>query len=134
MLPRARRPHDQLLRSIQQDAGIAPGGQERSDSGIAPGGQERSDSGIKSHWIAGLGGLLIGHILWLVAIKLAIAAPAINFWVLVVAAVIAVVAAISFFVGWRLYKREVYGWAIFLLALPVSPVLFTIAVLGVTYL
>ena len=92
------------------------------------------DQPLRTEWVAGLGGLLVGHIGWLVAISLAIATPRVNFWVLIVAAVIGALGAIAFFLGWRLYQRKSYGWATFLLALPISPVLFTLIVLGVTYL
>lgn len=36
--------------------------------------------------------------------------------------------------GWRSYQRKSEVWAAFLLALPVSPVLLSLIVLGITYL
>jgi hypothetical protein len=36
--------------------------------------------------------------------------------------------------GWRSYRRKSEIWAAFLWALPVSPVLLSLTVLGVTYL
>jgi hypothetical protein len=45
-----------------------------------------------------------------------------------------VVGGVSAWLGWRAYQRKSEVWAAFLFALPVSPVLFSLAVLGVTYL
>ena len=101
MLPRSRRPHDQLLRAI---------------------------------WVAGIGGLVVGHILWLAAISIAVATSSVNAWVLVVAAVSFVVGVVAGVLGWRHYRRKSEIWAAFLWALPVSPVLLSLCVLGVTYL
>lgn len=89
---------------------------------------------MKSEWVAGLGGLVIGHILWLLGISLAIATADINFWVLVVSAAIVVLSVVAAMLGWRRYKVKSHAWAAFLLCLPISPILFTIAVLGATYL
>jgi hypothetical protein len=54
--------------------------------------------------------------------------------VLVVVAASFVGGAIAAALGWRSYQRKSEVWAAFLLALPVAPVLFSLAVLGVTYL
>jgi cytochrome bd-type quinol oxidase subunit 2 len=101
VLPRARRPHDQLLRAI---------------------------------WVAGIGGLIIGHMLWLAGISAAIATRTVSDWVLVVAAVSFVVGVVAALMGWRAYQRKSEVWAAFLCALPISPVLLSLVVLGVTYL
>jgi uncharacterized membrane protein YoaK (UPF0700 family) len=101
MLPRAARPHDQLLRAI---------------------------------WVAGIGGLVVGHILWLAGISLAGATRTVSSWVLVVAAVSFVLGVAGGLLGWRSYRRKLEVWAAFLWALPVSPVLLSLIVLGVTYL
>ena len=101
MLPRTRRPHDQLLRAI---------------------------------WVAGIGGLIIGHMLWLAGISAAIATRTVSDWVLVVAAVSFVVGAVAALMGWLAYQRKSEVWAAFLCALPISPVLLSLVVLGVTYL
>jgi hypothetical protein len=85
-------------------------------------------------WVAGIGGLVIGHILWLAGISVAIATRSVNSWVLVVAAASFVAGGIAAYFGWRSYQRESEIWAAFLLALPVSPVLLSLTVLGVTYL
>ena len=89
---------------------------------------------MRSTVVAGIGGLVIGHILWLIAISLAIATKRVNFWVLVIAAIIAVVSAVAFLVSWQLHRRKSYVWSTFLWCLPISPILLTLAVLGVTYL
>ena len=84
--------------------------------------------------VAGIGGLVIGHILWLIAISSAISTTAVSHWVLVVSAVIAVLSAAAILVGWRALSSTIAVWAAFLLCLPISPVLLTLTVLGVTYL
>jgi len=101
VLPRTRRPHDQLLRGI---------------------------------WVAGIGGLIVGHMLWLAGISVAIATRTVSSWVLVVAAVSFVVGIVAGWLGWRAYQRKSEVWAAFLCALPISPVLLSLVVLGVTYL
>jgi hypothetical protein len=85
-------------------------------------------------WVAGVGGLVVGHILWLAGISIAIATRSINSWVLVVAAASFVAGAAAAYFGWRSYQRKSDVWAAFLWALPVSPVLLSLIVLGVTYL
>ena len=89
---------------------------------------------MRAIWVAGIGGLAVGHILWLAGISIAIATRSVNSWVLVVAAVSFVAGAITAYFGWRSYKRESEIWAAFLCALPISPVLLSLTVLGVTYL
>jgi predicted phage tail protein len=110
VLPRARRPHDQFLSVIENVS---------------------TDRAI---WVAGIGGLIVGHMLWLAGISGAIATHDVSTWVLVVAGVSFVVAVVAGLLGWRQYRRKSEVWAAFLLALPISPVLFSLIVLGVTYL
>jgi hypothetical protein len=102
MLPRPRRPHDQLL----------------------------SPSTI----VAAIGGFVIGHILWLIGISVATSAYRVNFWVLILAALIVVAAVVVGRLAWLMYQRKRLVWATFLAFLPISPVVFTLIVLGVTYL
>ncbi len=111
MLPRPRRPHDQLLRPATSAAG-----------------------GARSVIIAGIGGLLLGHILWLILISLATASSSINTWVLVISIVVVVGAVLVGRRAWKRYQQKDFVRAAFLGALPVSPVLFTLVVLGQTYL
>jgi hypothetical protein len=89
---------------------------------------------LRAIWVAGIGGLVVGHILWLAGISVAIATRNINSWVLVVAAVSILLGAAVAALGWRSYRRKSDIWAAFLWALPVSPVLLSLTVLGVTYL
>jgi uncharacterized membrane protein YoaK (UPF0700 family) len=85
-------------------------------------------------WVAGIGGLAVGHILWLAGISIAGATRTVSSWVLVVAAVSFVVGAVAAVLGWRSYQRKSEVWAAFLWGLPISPVLLSLTVLGVTYL
>jgi len=92
---------------------------------------------LRAIWVAGIGGLLIGHILWLVGISAAIASTDIPVWVLVVAGVSVVAGIVAGYLGWRQWKlksRRAEAWAVFCWALPVAPVLLSLTVLGVTYL
>ncbi|MGY4711920.1 hypothetical protein ACXDF8_20540 [Mycolicibacterium sp. CBM1] len=84
--------------------------------------------------IAGIGGLVLGHILWLIGISIATGGQDVSFWVLILSAVIAVVAVLVGVLAWRLYQHRRLVWAAFLGCLPISPVIFTLIVLGVTYL
>lgn len=84
--------------------------------------------------VAAIGGFALGHVLWLVGMYLAMNTSTVNAWVLVVAAASLALGAAGGPFGLRHYRRHSYTWASFLWALPVSPVLFSLAVLGVTYL
>ncbi|MGW0162007.1 hypothetical protein ACWDUN_22115 [Mycobacterium sp. NPDC003323] len=84
--------------------------------------------------VAAIGGLVIGHMLWLLAISLAINTSDVPFWVLVVSGVIVVLAAAVAALGWRAHQRQDRVWTAFLWSVPVAPVLLTLTVLGVTYL
>ena len=83
--------------------------------------------------VAAIGGLVIGHMLWLLAITMAINTSDVSFWVLIASAVIVVLAGILGLLGWRAYKRRDQVWTAFLWSVPVAPVLLTLTVLGVTY-
>jgi hypothetical protein len=89
---------------------------------------------LRAIWVAGIGGLIIGHMLWLSGISAAIATRTVSDWVLVVAAVSFVVGVVAALMGWLAYQRKSEVWAAFLCALPISPVLLSLVVLGVTYL
>jgi hypothetical protein len=89
---------------------------------------------LRATIVAGIGGLVIGHILWLIAISLAIATTTVNSWVLVIGAAVVVVSAVAFLASWRLHRNKSYVGSTFLWCLPVSPIVFTLIVLGVTYL
>ena len=84
--------------------------------------------------VAGLGGLVIGHVLWLVGIKLATNSQSVSFWVLIVAGVSLAAGVVGGLFGYWAYTRRATAKAAFLWSLPALPVLFSISVLGVTYL
>ena len=84
--------------------------------------------------VAGVGGLIIGHVLWLLGISLAIATSEVNTWVLVVSAVSLVVALVGWLLGRRFHREKAYAKAWFAWCLPMAPVLLSVIVLGVTYL
>ena len=85
--------------------------------------------------IAGVGGLILGHIAWLLGISLARAAPsAVSTWVLAVSVLFVLGAAAAISQARQLYERKDLIKAAFLAGLSVSPVIFTVVVLGVTYL
>lgn len=80
---------------------------------------------------------MVGHILWLAGISAGMASSDVQMWVLVVAAVSLLVGVAAGALGWRQWKlktRRGETWAVFLWALPASPVLLSLIVLGVTYL
>jgi hypothetical protein len=89
---------------------------------------------LRTIWVAGIGGLIIGHMLWLAGISAAIATRTVSDWVLVVAAASFIVGIAAGVLGWRAYQRKSEVSAAFLCALPISPVLLSLVVLGVTYL
>ena len=72
--------------------------------------------------------------LWLAGISVAIATRTVSSWVLVVVAVSFVIGIAAGVLGWRAYQQKSEVRAAFLCALPISPVLLSLVVLGVTYL
>ena len=115
MLPRPRRTHDQLLSQVDRLSPV-------------------DSSTVRSVVVAGIGGLVLGHILWLVAISLAIGSPSSSTVVLLIAALVFLAAAGIWYQARQRYQRRDLVWAAFLAGLPVSPVIFTVVVLRVTYL
>jgi hypothetical protein len=109
VLPRARRPHDQLLTLDSSQTGAATA-------------------------VAGVGGLVLGHIVWLIAISIAHGSSSPSTWVLVVAVLVFVAAAGFGYRAWQRYQRKELVPAAFLGALPVLPVIFTVIALGEMYL
>ncbi len=77
---------------------------------------------------------MVGHILWLIGITIATGGTRVSFWVLILAAVIAVAAVAIGLLAWWMYQRKRLVWSAFLACVPISPVIFTLVVLGVTYL
>lgn len=84
--------------------------------------------------VAGVGGLILGHILWLIGISMARAASPASIFVLMFSALFLLGAALAIHSAWQAYQAQRWTRAAFLGGLAVSPVLFTIIVLGVTYL
>ena len=84
--------------------------------------------------VAGIGGLVIGHVLWLVGIKFASETQDVNAWVLVVAGLSFAVGLVGGLLGLMFHRRKASAKAAFLWCLPIAPVLFSLSVLGVTYL
>jgi uncharacterized protein YacL len=89
---------------------------------------------LRAAVVAGIGGLIIGHIVWLVAISLAFKTTTVNDWVLVISIACVLLGAVLGLLGWRFYRRKASVMAAFLCCLPIAPVLLTVCVLGVTYL
>jgi hypothetical protein len=89
---------------------------------------------LRNEIVAGVGGFVLGHILWLIAISLATNASDVSTWVLVVALVSFVAGAALGYLGWRMFGRKDHVRSTFVWGLAVSPVLFSIVILGVTYL
>jgi hypothetical protein len=73
-------------------------------------------------------------VLWLLAMSLATGAPTVSTAVLVISVLFLLAAGGAGFLAWQRYQRGELTWAAFLAALPISPVIFTVIVLGVTYL
>lgn len=84
--------------------------------------------------VAGVGGVLIGHIVWLLGISLARRAPSVSTAVLVLSVVLLGASGWVGYQAWQRYQRKEMVPAAFLAGLTVSPVMFTLIVLGVTYI
>jgi len=89
---------------------------------------------VRSVVVAGVGGALVGHILWLIGISIAIGSSSVSTAVLVVSAVFLLTAGLLGYLSWRSYRSGQSTRAAFLGGLAFSPVFFTLIVLGVTYL
>jgi hypothetical protein len=89
---------------------------------------------LRNEIVAGVGGFVLGHILWLIAISLATNTSDVSTWVLVVAVLSFLAGAALGYLGWRRFQRKEHVWSTFLWGLSAAPVLFSIVVLGVTYL
>lgn len=87
----------------------------------------------ESIW-AVVGGIVIGYIVWLVAISIGAALTTVSLWSLIVLALSALSGIWAVRRGRRLREQGNYPWAAFVYALPVPAVVLTLAVLSVTYL
>lgn len=109
MLPRVGRPHDQLLTL-------------------------RSETGAATAVVAGIGGLVLGHIVWLIAISIAHGSSSSSTWIPVVAVLVFAATGALGYRAWQRYQRKELVSAAFLGALPLLPVIFTLIALGEMYL
>jgi hypothetical protein len=89
---------------------------------------------VKTIVVAGFGGLILGHVVWLAAVYLALLTTSITGWVLIIAAVSLGLAVVAGLLGGLYYRARATAKAAFLWCLPAAPVLLSIVVLGVTYL
>ncbi len=89
---------------------------------------------MRSAVVAGVGGALLGHLLWLIGISLATGSSSVTTAVLVVSAALLIIAGLLMYQGWQCYQRKQTTKAAFLGGLALSPLIFTTIVLGVTYL
>jgi thiol:disulfide interchange protein len=89
---------------------------------------------VKPALIAGIGGVLLGHALWLIGISMATGSASRDTAVLVVSVLFLFFAAAMAYLAWQRYQRGESTWCAFLGGLAPSPVVFTVIVLGVTYL
>lgn len=77
---------------------------------------------------------MLGHILWLIGVTIAMGSSSVNAWVSAISAIVVIGAAVSGYLAWQRYQRKELVGAAFLASLPIAPVIFTVIVLGVTYL
>lgn len=82
---------------------------------------------------AGIGGVLAGYLLWLVAISIGDAITTVSLWSLIVLLVSAAFALWAVLRGQRLRRQQNYPLASFVFALPLLPVLLSLGVLVRTY-
>ena len=68
--------------------------------------------------------------LWLTGIKLATNSHSVNAWVLVVAGISFALALVAGLLGLKFHRQKAYAKAMFLWGLPISPLLFSLSVLG----
>jgi hypothetical protein len=87
----------------------------------------------ESIWAA-IGGVLAGYLLWLVAYSIGDAITTVSLWSVVVLGLSAAFALWALLWGRRLRQRRSYPLASFAFALPVLPVVGSLAVLAFTYL
>ena len=88
---------------------------------------------FESIW-TGIGGVIVGYLLWLVAISIGDAITTGILWSLNVLSVSAVFALWAVLRGRRLQRQRNYPLASFVFALPVLPVLLSLGVLFRTYI
>jgi cytochrome bd-type quinol oxidase subunit 1 len=83
--------------------------------------------------VGAIGGLIVGYVLWLLAISIAGDNATAGRWapmILIVSAVLGLCAAVW---GWQLRRRGRHPWAALAFGLPILPVVLTLAVLADIY-
>jgi hypothetical protein len=81
-----------------------------------------------------VGGVIIGYVMWLIAISIGDAVTTVSLWSLIVLILSALFAAWAVLWGRRLQRRRNYALAGFAFALPVLPVVLSLSVLARSYL
>ncbi|MBU3752014.1 MAG: hypothetical protein FGM52_16495 [Mycobacterium sp.] len=89
---------------------------------------------MRSVVVAGIGGLLLGHVLWLLGISAATDSPSRSTIVAILSVLYLIAAGVAINRAWQYYQQQQWTPAAFLGGLAVSPLIFTLVVLGVTYL
>lgn len=84
--------------------------------------------------VAGIGGVILGHIVWLIGVSMARASSPQGVWVLLFSVLFLLGGALAVYYAWQNYQGKQWVRAAFQAGLAVSPVLLTIITLGVTYL
>jgi heme O synthase-like polyprenyltransferase len=87
---------------------------------------------IESVW-TGIGGVIVGYLVWLVAYSIGMATSTVSVWGPIVLALSAACALWALLYGRRLRRKRNYPLASFMFALPVLPVLLSVGVLVITY-
>jgi hypothetical protein len=81
-----------------------------------------------------VGGVIIGYVMWLVAISIGDAITTVSLWSVIVLILSAAFALWAVLWGQQLLERQKYALAAFAFALPVLPVLLSLGVLLRSYL
>ena len=90
---------------------------------------------VRGEIVVGLvAGVILGYVAWLASISLADAVTTVSRWSVIVLILSVVLGSCAVTWGRRLRRRHNYPWAVFAFALPVLPVLLTLAVLTDLYL
>ncbi|HEY0227797.1 MAG TPA: hypothetical protein VGC05_15720 [Mycobacterium sp.] len=83
--------------------------------------------------VGGLGGVIVGSVLWLLAISIAGDNATAGRWAPVILSVSAGLGLCAGVWGWQLRRRGRYPWAALAFGLPILPLLLTLAVLANIY-
>ncbi len=84
--------------------------------------------------VGGIGGVVIGYILWLVGVSIGVTTATTATWSVVILIISLLAGVITWIAGWRLRRRRVHPWAAFLFGLPILPVVLSLCVITVAFL